>query len=107
MLAATATKSSSSGTILIVLAVLGFIALYVWICHLIARAAVRKGRSYGAWLAIALFVSPVLAAIIIAAVAPIPSGSSPSTEYFSCPRCAEPIRTAAKACRYCGAEFGI
>ena len=72
MLAATAKTSSSGLAILIVVAILGFIALYIWICHLIARAAVRKGRSYGAWFAIALFVSPVLAAIIIASVSASP-----------------------------------
>jgi hypothetical protein len=107
MLATTSAKTSSSEPIILVLGLLVFLALYVCICHLIARAAARKGRSYGAWFAIALFVSPVLAAIIIAAVSPSPHGPPNSTGFVACPRCAESIRTAAKACRYCGAEFSI
>jgi drug/metabolite transporter superfamily protein YnfA len=89
----------------VILIVLVILAVYVWICTLIAAAARRKGRSYGAWFSISLFVSPILAAIIIAAVSPAEITSSDSSDFVPCPRCAEPIRSAAMACRYCGLEL--
>jgi hypothetical protein len=100
-------KSLAQGgpsTILILIVIL-LLGLYVWICNLIARAAKRKGRSFGAWFAIAFFVSPLLAAIIIATVSSNETQTTSRAELVPCPRCAEPIRPAASACRFCGIEL--
>jgi hypothetical protein len=50
--------------------VLVLVVLYLWLCSAIGNAAARKGRSGGAFFLIALLVSPVLAGIIVAALAP-------------------------------------
>jgi hypothetical protein len=77
--------------------------IYVFVCHRIAVAAERKGRSYVAWLAIALLTSPILAGIIVASMA----ATQPAVggELSPCPRCAEPIRAQAQVCRFCGQEL--
>ena len=91
-------------TLVTLVVVVGLVAVYVWVCVLIARAAVAKGRSYRAWFAISFFVSPILAAIIIASVTPIAQVRGASA-LVPCPRCAEPIREAASVCRFCGTEL--
>jgi hypothetical protein len=73
------------------------VAAYTFVCKLIADAAVRKGRSFWSWFCISFFVSPILAAIIIAAVSPthvqvLTSTSAPAaSDLVRCQRCAEPI----------------
>jgi hypothetical protein len=102
MFAAAAKHVSSNYSIAIFVLALG--AIYVWVCFLIAKAAWRKGRSYMAWLAIAFFVSPVLAAILVASIDSTPAHGD-AAQFVPCPRCAEPIRSAAVACRFCGMAF--
>jgi len=93
---------SGPGSQILVLVVLALVAAYAWVCVLIARAASRKGRSYRAWFAIAFFVSPILAAVVIAAIASPRPASTGASDLVPCPRCAEPIRSAASVCRFCG-----
>ena len=50
---------------------IGLIVLYVMVCRLIGRAAARKGRSELAFFCIALLISPILAAVIVASIAPV------------------------------------
>ena len=76
---------------------------YVTIACLVGGAAANKGRSFWAWFFIAVLVSPVLAGIIVAAMAP--TDRPQSQDLRPCPRCAEPIRQAARACRFCGLEL--
>jgi hypothetical protein len=58
LVGAAAKKSTSDLAPLIALvAIAAVVVVYVWVCVLIARAAVAKGRSYRAWFAIAFFVS--------------------------------------------------
>ena len=105
--------SKSTSTLPVVFVVIGLVAVaaYGVVCKLIADAAVRKGRSFWSWFFISFFVSPVLAAIIIAAVSPVQihgmesSNTATAADLVPCWRCAEPIRPAAKACRFCGAEL--
>ena len=109
-----ATKASSEfPAVIVVIGIVGIvvIAAYAFVCKLIADAAVRKGRSFWSWFFISFFVSPVLAAIIIAALSPAQmhglesSTTGTAADLVPCPRCAEPIRPAANACRFCGTDL--
>lgn len=97
-----AAKMATSGRSTVLLAVVLFGA-YVGVCALVARAAQRKRRSYGAWLAIAFFVSPALAAVMVAVMAPSDKGSG----RVACPRCGGPVHPVAAGCPTCGADFTI
>jgi hypothetical protein len=97
--------------------IIALVVLDLWICYRIGRAAERKGRSYLAWFWISFFTSPLLAGIIIATIAPQQMEALPSKEQIPdptisggsdlvpCPRCAEPIRSAAVICRFCNFEL--
>jgi len=97
--AAAAPAKGASMAPIAVISLLVLIAIYIGGCVLVGRAAWRRGRSYPAWLAIAFFGSPVLAAILLASIDSTPGGVA---QFVPCPRCAEPIRPAAVACRFCG-----
>ncbi len=47
---------------------LAIVVLYLWAVHSIARTAEGKGRSYSAFSAIAFFITPVLAWIIVSSI---------------------------------------
>ncbi len=106
------------GLLFVSLLVLGGIAFWVFICHLIAKAAKAKGRSYAGFFCLSFFFSPLLGWIIVLAMAkptiagataaPIDSTANASlaksdgVELFKCPKCAEWIKAEAEICRFCG-----
>jgi apolipoprotein N-acyltransferase len=76
-----------------------FFGLSVWIAALIAREALKKGRSWHAffWLS---FLSPLVIFIIVATISP--EGSHTPADSKKCPKCAEYIKFEANFCKHCG-----
>lgn len=103
------------GVILVAVVFLGVPALLIWVCVLVARAAMKKGRNFWPWFWISFFFL-VPAAIIVAImqpkqelVAPVIIQASttpepPSGDTKSCPYCGESILAVAVKCKHCG-EF--
>lgn len=77
---------------------MGFFVFIFWagLAGIIALAASSRGRNPFAWFLVALFLSPLIAALFLLFLGP---NSRP------CPQCGEAIKRAAKVCRFCGATI--
>ena len=73
------------------------IGFAVWIAALIAREALKKGKSWEQFFWLALFF-PVIVFIIVVAISPDDSKLNTKT----CPKCAELIKSQATVCKHCG-----
>lgn len=76
----------------------------------VAILAGRYGRNGAGWFILALLISPLIAAVLVLALGPVPRSAAAESggltaDFRKCPRCAEPIRAEAKVCRFCGHEF--
>jgi hypothetical protein len=78
-----------------------YILFMLWIGSLIARLAVSKGRSWGAFFALSMFF-PLIAWIIAAVVSTDQATAISGTK--KCPKCAELIKQEATLCKHCGSE---
>ena len=87
--------------IVLILWMLSFLAtaigFAVWIAALIAREAMKKGKSWEQFFWLALFF-PLIVFIIVVAISPDNSKLDTKT----CPKCAELIKSQATVCKHCG-----
>ena len=88
---------------LVLLPLIGAYGFLVW---LIAKSAESKGRSFAAWLFLAIFFLP-LAAIIVATIAPLSEGDATTSALSrrTCPYCAEEVQVKAIKCKHCGEDI--
>jgi len=80
-----------------------FFTINLVISFFVAGAADRKGRSFGGFLALSIFIGWVIPLIVVLVMAP--QQKLPPVENGSqakCPDCAELISTEAKVCKHCG-----
>lgn len=79
------------------------LTLIAWlvVAYFVGRAAERKERSFGAFVLIALLVSPALGAVIVAALPPSSEVLIAKGRRRRCPHCAEAVRRQAHVCPHC------
>ena len=88
-----------------------FIVVIIWIvlAFVLASAAKGKGRSYGAYLALGLFLSPVIGFIVLMAVGDnkeeLEKQNITAGKTKICPFCANEIKSAAIVCQFCGRDL--
>jgi phosphate/sulfate permease len=101
------------------------ISIWVGLSLAVARFAKTRGRDFGQFLVISLFISPMLAFVILASIAPTsksvvtpvedtsqanPFGNSEigfQQKLAICPYCAEEVRLVAKVCKHCGKDIDV
>jgi len=76
------------------------VLLWIVLSIIPAVIASKKGRSGIGWFFLALFISPLLAGIIAAAIGPVEGGN-----IRKCPFCSEMVKSDASVCRHCGKEL--
>ncbi len=94
------------GEVLFLLFPLAILFCYGYLVKLIAKSAESKGRSFAAWLFLAIFFLP-LAAIIVATFAPLSEEDATTSALSSrtCPYCAEEVQVKAIKCKHCGEDI--
>jgi hypothetical protein len=82
----------------------GIVGLIIWILvsYFVGRAADRKNRSFASFFLVAFFVSPIVGAVIVAALPPTQEMLIAKGRMRACGRCAEAIQPKATVCPYCG-----
>lgn len=67
-----------------------------------AYIADTKGRSFALWFVISLFITPLVAAVVVALLPPDEESLVRDGKLKRCPKCDELIKPAAAVCRFCG-----
>jgi amino acid transporter len=81
------------------------LVIHLIISGMVARAAMRKGRSYAAFFWLSFFFSWIIMSIIVATMQPISSAQyTTGSGTRKCPRCAEWISTEATLCKHCKSD---
>ncbi|PYV75384.1 MAG: hypothetical protein DMG96_17355 [Acidobacteria bacterium] len=70
-----------------------WILIWLGLSLVVGEFAHRKGKSAAVWMVVSVLISPLIAFVILSV--------SESSDYRTCPFCAEKIKAAAKVCRYC------
>jgi hypothetical protein len=98
-----ATTWSTSDTNLAILAG-AIVGLVIWILvsYFVGRAADRKHRSFMSFFLISFFVSPIVGAVIVAALPPTQEMLIAKGRMRACGRCAQAIQLRAAVCPFCG-----
>ena len=88
--------------------IIGFIT-WLALALAVAYGAKNKGRSFGTYLALAIFLSPLISGIILLVMGEdkegVENNSISEGNSRKCPYCAEIIKKEAIVCRYCGKEL--
>lgn len=90
---------------------MGFIGFALWLgfAFFVASVAKNRGWSFGGFLALAIFLSPLVAGIIVALIGEnrtvLEQQSILSGDFKKCPDCGELIKGDAVVCKYCGKNF--
>ncbi|MBO4640166.1 MAG: zinc ribbon domain-containing protein [Treponema sp.] len=75
----------------------------------VAYGAKNRGQSFGTYLALSIFLSPLVGGIVLLMVGAnkegIENNSISAGNSKKCPFCAEIIKIDAKVCRYCGRDL--
>lgn len=90
--------------------------LFFWflLAIVVGVAASRKGRSGFGWFVLALFISPVIAGLLVLLVSDQREPGPPTDElgnaitpetHVKCPDCRELVRRDARKCKHCGAAL--
>jgi hypothetical protein len=91
---------------MIELGLLFFVGLFWFAVSLaVASYASKKGYSWFGFFLLAIFISPVIAGIIVLIIQPTQSKIAASSSTRKCPRCAEEVAWAASLCKHCGSEL--
>lgn len=97
------------------------VGIWLSLCFWVAHIAQEKGRDYSQFFWLSFWVSPVIMAIVVAAIAPAPrtgaaatgwsgptglgQANPPTGQSVECPQCSGIVNIAAKKCKFCGSDI--
>ena len=82
-----------------------FVGLYILLAALVGRAAGKKGKHAGQWFVLAVLITPLFSAILLALSAPKVRESNPAIA-SRCGKCGKALSPVWKSkCNHCGAKF--
>jgi len=80
-----------------------FFLMWFGLCVFTGAVASNKGRSFIGFFLLAIFISPIIALIIVLCVRDL-KNKEDTGSMRRCPKCAELIKMQAKICKHCGNE---
>jgi hypothetical protein len=98
---ATSSAGTSRADVAVVVIVGLLIIAWLVVSYFVGRAAEKKNRSFASFFLIALLVSPILGAIIVAALPPSGEALIAKGQRLRCPHCAEAVNRRARICPHC------